>query len=180
MPVLTLGTGSGPGRAAVSAIEALLNPGGFAHPLAQIEKFGATHLAAALHLDGGHLGAVDHEHPLHADALEDAAHGDGFVHAAVALGDHHTLIGLNALFVALTDADAHLDGVAHINVRKIGLDLTFFKGAHQLFGAQLARADLGRGCLLGRGFLGGAGYSGLLGLGCCFLCGHCESMQLNW
>ena len=127
MPVLTLGTGSGPGWAPVSAIEALLDSGGFAHALAQVEELGAAHFAAALHLDGGHLRAVDHEHPFNADALEDPAHGDGFVHAAVALGDHHTLVGLNTLFVALTDAHAHLHGVAHIDVRKIRFDLTLFK-----------------------------------------------------
>ena len=116
MPVLTLGTGSGPEWAAVSAIEALLDPGGFAHPLAQIEELGATHLAAALHLDGGHLGAVNQEHPLNANALEDAAHGDGFVHAAVALGDHDALVGLNALLVALTDAHAHLHEIGRAHV----------------------------------------------------------------
>ena len=59
MPVLTLGTGSGPGWAPVSAIEALLDSGGFAHALAQVEELGAAHFAPALHLDGGHLRAVD-------------------------------------------------------------------------------------------------------------------------
>ena len=104
-------------EAETSAVEALLHAGGLTHPFPQIEKLRSTNFTSPLHLDGGHLGAVNQEHPFNANALEDATHGDGFVHAAVALGDHHAFVGLNTLLVALADAHAHADGVAHFELR---------------------------------------------------------------
>ena len=80
---------------------------------------------------------MEHEHPLHADALKNAAHGDRLVHPAVALGDHHPFVGLNTFFVALADADAHTNGVAHVNLRQIAFHLLGFEGLDQGFGAEL-------------------------------------------
>ena len=83
-----------------SAIEALLHAGGLAHPFPQIEKLRPAYFTAPFHLDGSHLGAVKHEHPLNADALENPAHGDGLVEATMALGYHHAFVRLNTLLVA--------------------------------------------------------------------------------
>ena len=103
-------------EAGASAIEALLHASGLAHPVTQIEKLRPTHFTATLDLDGGDLGAVEHEYTLNTNALEDTADGDGLVDATVTLGDHHALVGLDTLFIAFADADADTHGVAHIDV----------------------------------------------------------------
>ena len=55
---------------------------------------------------------MEGEHLLHADAVGDAADGEGLVDAAVLLGDDGTLKDLDTLAVAFLDLQVHTDGVA--------------------------------------------------------------------
>ena len=130
-------------EAETSAIEALLHAGGLAHPFPQIEKLRPSHFTATFNLDGGNLWAMQHEDSLNADALEDPAHGDGLIQAAMALGDHHTLVGLNTLFIAFADAHANANGVANVNLREIALQLGRFKFPDELRGLQANAAHCG-------------------------------------
>ena len=74
------------------------------------------------------------------DALEDASHGDGLVEPAMALGNDHALVGLDPLLVALADADAHLDGVTHIDVGQITFELLGLEGPDQVLGARIGQS----------------------------------------
>ena len=99
-----------------SAIEALLHASGFTHPVAQIKELRPPHLTAPLNLHGSNLGGMEKKDSLHADALEDATNGDGFVDAAMALGDDNTLIRLNPFFIAFPDTYPHANGITHIDI----------------------------------------------------------------
>jgi hypothetical protein len=66
---------------------------------------------------------MKHEDPFDAHALENPADGDRLVQAAVTLGDHHTLVGLDTFLVAFTDAHANAHGVTDVNLRKLALEL---------------------------------------------------------
>ena len=103
-------------EAETSAVEALLHAGGLTHPFPQIEKLRSSHFTSPLHLDGGHLRAMQHENTLDTDALEDPAHGDGFMNSAVALCNNNTLIGLDPFLIAFTDAYSYSDGVSDVDV----------------------------------------------------------------
>src|SRR5574337_1032164 len=89
-----------------------LDAGRLAAAAAQVVQLGAAHVAAALDLDAGDQRAVGLERALHTLATGDLAHGERAVQAAVALGDHHAFIGLQALAVALDHVDADDHGVA--------------------------------------------------------------------
>ncbi len=121
---------------------------------------------------------MDHEDALHADALEDAANGDGLVEAAVALGDDHAFEGLDALLVALGDAHADPDGVADVDVGELlGVlgDLLGLKGLHQGVGAELAHSCFCSSRLFGHSYGGvscSLGAGGFLGLFVLDLVGH--------
>ena len=53
------------------------------------------------------------------------------------LGDHHALIGLNALLIAFTDADTNAHRVADVDVGDLRLLLRCFEFVDQLLGAEL-------------------------------------------
>ena len=69
-------------------------------------------VAATLHGDLGQLRAVGLEHTFHPFAMRHLAYRERRVQAPAALGDDHTLEGLEALTLAFLDLDLHLDGVA--------------------------------------------------------------------
>ena len=56
---------------------------------------------------------VDGEHLLHADAVGQAADGDGLLDTAVLLGDDSALEDLDTLAGAFLDLHMHADGIAH-------------------------------------------------------------------
>src|SRR5690606_34343421 len=64
---------------------------------AQVVQLGTAHVSTTLHLDVGDGRAVGLEHALHALAVRVAAHGERRMQAAVALGDHYALEGLQPL-----------------------------------------------------------------------------------
>ena len=69
---------------------------------------------------------MEHKNPLNTDALEDAAHRDGLVDASMAFSDHDALVGLDTLFVAITDTNTNTHGVADVDLREITLQLRIF------------------------------------------------------
>src|SRR5690606_6045217 len=85
--------------------QVLADAGGLAFQTTQVIELGATDLATTLDLDRFDGRAVALEHALDAGAVRDLAHGEGGVQAAVALGDDHALVGLDALAVAFLHLD---------------------------------------------------------------------------
>ena len=75
-----------------------------ADAIAQIVELRSANLAAAHSVDGDDRGRMHGKNLLTANAVGDAAHGDGLVDAAVLLGDDGTLERLVALAVAFLDA----------------------------------------------------------------------------
>src|SRR3954463_5933483 len=68
------------------------NAGRLAAQVAQVIQLGATHLAAADHLDRVDHRGEDREHALHALAVRDLAHGEALIDAAAGTADTHALI----------------------------------------------------------------------------------------
>ena len=69
---------------------------------------------------------------LAADAVGDAAHGDGLVDAAVLLGDDRALESLGTLAVAFLDADEHANGVADVHLGQLRLHVLVTENFDQI------------------------------------------------
>src|SRR5439155_9547779 len=87
------------------AFDLLTDARALAGELAHVIELGAAHVAFALELDRGDRRRVGLEGALDALARGHLAHGERGIDAAVLLGDHHALVGLDALALALDDAD---------------------------------------------------------------------------
>ena len=77
---------------------------------------------------------IEREYALDADAGGDAAHGEvGRGSLAVAEAYDHALEGLDALALALADAEVHADGIACGESRNagVGFGLVNFSGVHR-------------------------------------------------
>ena len=92
--------------------ELFADPRRLARTFAQVVQLGATHVALALHLDRGEQRRVRLERALDAFAARDLAHGERGIEAAIALGDHHALVRLDALALAFDHVDVDDDRVA--------------------------------------------------------------------
>src|SRR6185437_14107113 len=90
-----------------------------ARKVPQVIELRAADVAPALDGDVADGGAVGLEHALHTLAVRHLAHREGGIQAAVAAGDHHALIGLDALAVALDDLHLHDHGVARLEIRHL-------------------------------------------------------------
>src|SRR3569833_47238 len=100
---------------------------GFALTVAEVIKLGATHVAAADHLDVRDHGAVGLEYALHTLAVRYLAHGNRGVEAAVALNKDHTNESQQTFTGAFLHLHLHLDGVAGREGRKLVLHLFRFE-----------------------------------------------------
>ena len=69
---------------------------------------------------------------LAANAVGDAAHGDGLVDAAMLLGNDGALESLGTLTVALLDAHSHTHRVAHAHRRQLGLHVLLGQGFDEI------------------------------------------------
>ena len=72
-------------------LQLLFNLGALTHAAAQIIQLGPADRTVADNLDGIDRGGMNREDLLHADAVGDAADGDGFLNAAVFLCDNGAL-----------------------------------------------------------------------------------------
>ena len=75
------------------------------------------------------------EYLLHADAVGDAADGEGLLNTAVLLGDDGALKDLDTLAGAFLDLHVHADGVAHLH-------LGDFRFQRSLFSALIRSMDI--------------------------------------
>ena len=94
-------------------LQLLANLGCLADAVAQVVQLGAADIAVAHGLDLLDRGRVDRENLFHADAVGQAADGDGLFDAAVLLGDDGALEDLNTLTGAFLDLHVDANGVAH-------------------------------------------------------------------
>ena len=85
--------------------------------VAQVVQLGTAHITAALDFDLGDQRAVGLERTLNTFAAGDLAHGEATVDTAIALGDHDTFVGLQALAGAFDHVHAHDDRVAGCKFR---------------------------------------------------------------
>src|SRR5690606_3193750 len=99
--------------------------------LAQVVQLAGADGTAALHLDRVDGGAVALEHALHAVAVGYLAHGERGVQAGVLLRDHHALVGLDTLAVALLHLHVDHDGVAGAEDGELALGLRGFEVLQQ-------------------------------------------------
>src|SRR5712671_2960760 len=76
-----------------------------ARELAHVIELRAAHVAFPLELDRIDRRRIGLESAFHALARGHLAHGERGIDAAVLLGNHHALVGLDALALALDDAD---------------------------------------------------------------------------
>ena len=133
--------------------DALLDLGLLAHAVAQVIQLRAADLAAADRLDGDDGGRVHREDLLAADAVADAADGDGLVDAAVLLGNDGAVERLVADAVAFLDTHGHADGVAHVHLGKLGLHVLLGQSLDQIHCYPSFDTDVRARwlCLAGRG-----------------------------
>ena len=114
------------------AIETLFEAGGFPDAIAEVVQFGPTGFTATDDVYITNSRGMKQEHPFNADALEDAAHGDGFIDATIAHGDNGPFVGLNPLFAAFLDDDTNADGVTDIKFGEIGFEILRFDRLNDL------------------------------------------------
>src|SRR6185437_284862 len=107
----------------------LAQSGSLTFELAQIEQLGAAHASRADMLNFVDDFGIQREDTLDALSEADFANGDARLRAAL-MGDHHTLEGLNAFFVAFLNLHLHTDGVAGIEMRKVLALELFSKFCH--------------------------------------------------
>ena len=111
-----------PRRMTGTCADLLFDLGGLAGAAAQVEQLGPAHLAVTDDLHLLNEGRVDGEHALHADAVGSAADGEGLGDAAVLLGDHSALEGLDALALAFLDANGDPNGVTDLELGPVLFD----------------------------------------------------------
>src|SRR5690606_39176374 len=120
----------------------LADPGGLAAALTEVVELRTAYIATALDLDVGHRGAVQREHPLHSLAVGHLADREGRIQATVAAGHHHTLVGLEALAVALLDLDLDHHRVTGGKVRNVLLEGFCFEGLDNFAHDSISRCYL--------------------------------------
>ena len=103
--------------AAVVVAAALGDARRLAAAAAQVIELGAPHGAAAHHLDRGDARRMQREDALDPFAVGDLAQGEVRVDAGVLAGDADALEGLDALALALDDAQADAHRVARLKRR---------------------------------------------------------------
>src|SRR3970040_1089264 len=91
----------------LAALEPFADARLLAGALPELIELRPPHVAAALDLDARDQRGIRLEGALHALAGGDLAHDEGGIEPAVALGDDHALVGLDALAVAFHHADVH-------------------------------------------------------------------------
>jgi hypothetical protein len=108
------------GRTAIGSALALFpDPGRLAAQRPEVVELGATHPAAAHHLDGRDGRTVQGEEPLDADTGGDLPHGEHLADPTAPPGDYQTLERLEPLLVALANADHDADGVTGVECRNV-------------------------------------------------------------
>ena len=131
--------GSAPGAPSFKCLKSklFLDLSSLTHAVTQIVQLSPADLTSTDGLDLLDHRAVEGEDLLHADAVRDAADGEGLVDTAVLLGNDGALEHLDTLTVAFLDAQVDTHGVAHVDcggslLRHVLLDKALHK-IHSLF-----------------------------------------------
>jgi hypothetical protein len=106
-----------------------------ADSVAEVVELGSACVTATDDLELGDHRAVDGPLTLDADVVDDTANGDHLVDAAALAADQNALVHLDAFFLALDDADVHVDRVADVKARKVALKMLVGQAVEQLLGA---------------------------------------------
>src|SRR5205085_8549243 len=109
--------------AARLALALFFDARGFAAEIPEVVELCASDPAMAFNLDLVDGRRVEGEHPLHAHAAGNLAHGEHLPGAAAAARDHQALEDLNALFLAFFDLHVDPDRVAGGEVGDVGARL---------------------------------------------------------
>lgn len=118
---------------ALSGGLAFFDTGALAAEAAQVEEFGAAHVAVLDHLDLVDVRGVEGERAFHAHAVADLAHSETGADACTAAADAHALELLDALLVAFDDFNVNVDGVARPEFRIVGAHKFGFDEFNQIF-----------------------------------------------
>ena len=109
-----------------------LDLGGFALTAAQIIQLGPANLTAANQVHMIYTRRMNRERTFHTDSIRHPAYSERFPDAAVALGDNSTFESLQTLTVAFNNLYPHTNGIADIELRKVGTDLLCFDRTNNL------------------------------------------------
>ena len=99
----------------------LLDLSGLAHAVTQVVQLGTTNLALADGLDHSHIGRMQGEDLLAANAVGDPANRDGLTDAAMLAGNDNAFEHLDTLTRTFLDAHMHTNGVAYLNLGQLFL-----------------------------------------------------------
>ena len=97
----------------------------------RIVELGPPDLARALDHDIGDPRRVDRELPLHALALDDPADDEHLASPTARAGDHHAVVNLDTLLVALKNAHVDIDRITDLELGHRRLHTAFFNNAQQ-------------------------------------------------
>ena len=98
-----------------SLSDLFLDLGGLAQTVTQIVQLRSANLAVTDSLDVHNVGRVNRENLLTADTVGDTAHGDGFLNAAMLLGNDGALENLNSLAGTFLDLDMNTNRIADVH-----------------------------------------------------------------
>jgi hypothetical protein len=101
------------------SIEALFDASGFAHPIAEIEKFSSSDSTTADDGNGVYLRRMKQEDPLYTYTLENATDGNGFIDTTMPSGNDDPFVGLNPFLVAFFDLYTDFNGVTNVNLGQV-------------------------------------------------------------
>ena len=105
---------------------------GLALPITQIVELRAANLAVPDHFHAVNAGGVDRERTLHADTIGNPTDRKGLTDAAVALGNHSAFESLKPLTGTFYNLHPDANGVANVDLRKIGPQLLGLDGTNDL------------------------------------------------
>ena len=104
----------------------------FAQTIAQIVQLCSADLAVTDGLDVDDVGSVNRENLLAADTVGDTANGDGFLNAAMLLGNDGALENLNSLAGTFLNLDMNTNRIADVHFGQFLLHVLAGQSLHQI------------------------------------------------
>ena len=101
-------------------LQFLFDPGSFADSVTEIVELRSSDMTMTENFNAHHVGRMDGEYPLHAAAVGNTAHGEGFGDPAVLHSNDGAFKHLVSFFVAFTDFNRNANVVADLDSRLFG------------------------------------------------------------
>jgi len=114
------------------SLQALLNLCLLTNAITQVVELGSADLTSADSGNGDDGGRVNRENLFTAYTIGDAANGNGFVDAAVLLGNDGAFESLSTLAVAFLNQNLNADSVTDIHFGQFGLHVLFAENFDQI------------------------------------------------